>query len=351
VTQAALDLTAQWRDRLRAEADGYARLALDNIAREFPALVSALMTAPGQFPQRPRDRTPVFYGSFDWHSCVEMHWVLVRLLKTFPRDAVPAQEIRAALDAQFTPEGLRAEAEYAGMSGTGLRHYGWGWALTLGHELATWPDDEDARRWASAMEPLTEALTRNFLGWLPRATYPIRSGLHANSAFALSRALGHAQLLAENGRPELWHAINGAARRWYAADVGYPGAWEPSGSDFLSPALAEAELMARLLAPDEFGEWLAAFLPGLAAGEPATLFTPAVVSDSSDGQIAHLYGLNLSRAWCWRRLAETLPLGDPRVPVCTAAARTHAGASVAHVTGDHYMVTHWLAAYAVLLIS
>jgi hypothetical protein len=344
-----MDLAAEWRARLRAEADGYARLALENIAREFPALVSALMTAPGQFPGRPRDRTPVFYGSFDWHSCVEMHWVLVRLLRVAP-DVVPQEEIRSALDAQFTPEGLRREAEYASLNGTGLRHYGWGWALTLSHELAVWPDD-DARRWAAALEPLAAALTANFLDWLPKATYPIRVGVHANSAFALSRALPYARLQAGNGRPELAEAIEQAGHRWHDDDADYPGGWEPSGHDFLSPALAEAELMTRLLPPERFGSWLGAFLPGLAAGEPAALFTPAVVSDSSDGQIAHLHGLNLSRAWCWRRLAETLPTGDPRIPVCTAAARTHAEAALPHVVADHYMVTHWLAAYAVLLLS
>ena len=345
-----MDLAAEWLDRLRPEAGGYARLALENITREFPALVSALMTAPGQFPSRPRDRTPVFYGSFDWHSCVEMHWVLVRLLRMAP-DVVPGEEIRSALNAQLTPEGLDREAAYARLSGTGLRHYGWGWALALMHELATWPDDSDAPRWAAAMEPLTAELTASFLGWLPKATYPIRVGVHANRSFALSRALPYARLRAETGRPELAKAIEQTANRWYAADLDYPGGWEPSGHDFLSPALAEAELMARLLPPDHFLPWLGAFLPGLAAGEPAALFTPAVVSDSSDGQIAHLHGLNLSRAWCWRRLAETLPADDPRVPVCAAAARTHAAASLPHVVADDYMVTHWLAAYAVLLFS
>jgi TctA family transporter len=158
-------------------------------------------------------------------------------------------------------------------------------------------------------------------------------------------------MLADAGRPELARAIEQAAHRWYATDAGYPGGWEPSGHDFLSPALTEAELMTRLLPAGEFSGWLGAFLPGLAAGEPTALFTPAVVSDSSDGQIAHLHGLNLSRAWCWRRLAETLPAGDPRVPVCVAAARTHAEAALPHVVADDYMVTHWLAAYAVLLFS
>ena len=201
-----MDLAAEWRSRLSAEADSYARLALENITREYPTLVSALMTGPGQFPRQPRDRTPVFYGSYDWHSCVEMHWVLVRLLRAVP-GAVPAAEIRSALDAQLTPDGLAAEAEYARLSGTGLRHYGWGWALRLSHELASWAGDADARRWAAAMEPLAEALAANFLCWLPRATYPTRVGNHANSSFALSLALPYARLLAARGRPELARAI------------------------------------------------------------------------------------------------------------------------------------------------
>jgi hypothetical protein len=343
----ASQLTGQWRDRLTAEADGYARLALENIGREYPSLVSTLMTGPGQFPHQPRDRTPVFYGSFDWHSCVEMHWVLVRLLKTAP-GAVPAAEIRAALDAQFTPGKLRAEAEYAKLAGTGSRHYAWGWALTLSHDLATWADD-DAQRWAAAIQPLADVLTGNFLRWLPKATYPTRVGVHANSSFALSRAMPHARLLASRGQPELATVIEDAARRWHADDADYPGGWEPSAHDFLSPALAEAELMAVLLAPEEFSGWLGTFLPGLARHEPAALFTPAVISDSSDGQIAHLHGLNLSRAWCFRRLAESLPPADPRVAACTAAMHTHAEASLPHVVSDHYMVTHWLAAYAMLL--
>jgi hypothetical protein len=362
-------LADSFLDRLRPELDGYARLALDNIGREFPSYVTVLMTGPGEFPARPRDRTPVFYGSFDWHSCVEMHWVLVRLLKVAGDMAagdmaaagiVPAAEIRAALDRQFTPAALRAEAEFMRAEGGFERPYGWGWALALAHEFATWPGDQDAPRWAAAMEPLASALTDNFLGWLPKATYPVRTGAHANSSFGLSLALPYAQAQAQalagpgpssSGQASLVAAIEDAARRWYLTDADYPAAWEPSGHDFLSPALAEAELMARLLPADEFAPWLAGFLPGLAAGEPAALFTPAVVSDSSDGQIAHLYGLNLSRAWCFRRLAETLPPGDPRVPACTEASRRHADASLPHVTSDDYMVTHWLAAYAVLLFS
>jgi hypothetical protein len=201
------------------------------------------------------------------------------------------------------------------------------------------------------MEPLAAVLTDSFLRWLPKESYPVRSGLHSNSSFGLTLARPYARRQAASGQPSLRAAIEDAARRWYAADFGYPAAWEPSGHDFLSPALAEAELMARVLPAEDFPSWLAAFLPGLATGSPATLFTPVVVSDSSDGQIAHLHGLNLSRAWCFRRLAETLPPGDPRIPACVEGSRRHAEASLPHVVGDDYMVTHWLAAYAVLLFS
>ena len=224
------------------------------------------------------------------------------------------------------------------------------WGLALVHELATW-DDPDARRWSARFDPLRQALEGNFLGWLPLATYPVRYGVHANSAFAISLALPCARDRAAAGEPGLLDALVGVCERWYAADGDYPGAWEPSGFDFLSPALTEAELMAQLLPGPAFGAWLDRFLPGLAAGEPRALFTPAVVSDARDGHIAHLHGLNASRAWCWRRLAESLPGGDPRIGPALAAARVHGEAALPHVEGDHYMVEHWLAAYAVLMLS
>jgi len=341
----------EWNATLRAHAGEYARVALTNIEREFPADMHHLMQQPGDFPHRPRERTPAFYGSYDWHSCVEMHWLLIRLLRRVPND-VPQSEIRAALDAHLTADALAAEARFIAhpYHGRKERPYGWGWALTLIHEIATW-DDPDARRWATHVAPLAEALTRCFLDWLPRATYPVRYGLHPNSAFGLSRALPYATERARTGDPALLEAITAAARRWYSADTDYPGAWEPSGADFLSPALVEAELMTHILSPTSFAHWLDAFLPRIASGEPATLFTPATVSDPTDGQTAHLHGLNASRAWCWRQIAAKLPTGDPRIALALAAARRHAEAALPHVTGDDYMVEHWLACYAVLLLS
>jgi DUF2891 family protein len=341
-------LARQWFDTLRPRFAQYAEVALDNIGREFPSHISSMMREPGDFPNRPKDRNPVFWGSFDWHSCVEMFWVLVRLLKTAP-EAVPEHNIRQVLNARLTSEALQVEADFmATQHGAAMeRPYGWGWALALADELATW-DDPDAKTWHANFAPLAGTLERNFLGWLPRATYPLRTGLHTNSSFGISKALPYADLHADG---DLSRALRAAAARWYAGDEDYPGGWEPSGQDFLSAALCEAELMARVLPPGEFPRWLDRFLPGITAGEPKALFTPVTVSDSSDGYIAHLRGLNLSRAWCWRRLAETLPDGDPRVDVCARAARTHAEASLDYVAGDDYMVEHWLAAYAVLLFS
>ena len=338
------------RDRvLGNNAAGYARVALTNIEKEFPNDVRYLMKEPGDFPHRPRAITPVFFGSYDWHSCVEMHWVLVRLLRVC-QDAIPSAEITDVLDRQFSSEGLEAEARFADEYRNRQRPYGWGWGLMLCHEL-TRLEYQDADRWANNFGPLAQVLTDCFLEWLPKATYPQRYGMHTNSAFGLARALPHAHELAGTGDPALLNAISASAERWYGNDAGYPAEWEPSGSDFLSPALVEAELMARLLAPADFSEWLASFLPGLADGRPVSLFTPALVSDSTDGQIAHLHGLNASRAWCWRRLAESLPDGDERVAFALAAARTHAESALPHVSGDDYMVEHWLACYAVLLLS
>jgi Protein of unknown function (DUF2891) len=335
---------------LQEQAAAYAEVAVANIGREFPALLIHLMSGPGDVPARPADLTPVFYGSLDWHSCVEMHWLLVRLLR-LAGGWVPGAAIRELLDAQFTADKLAVEAGFAAsVDGRHERPYGWAWALALAHEIASLGDAQ-AGRWLTAITPLADVLTRGFLDWLPKATYPVRHGMHANSAFGLSVALPFAARQAQAGRPGLAAAIETKALGWFAGDADYPGGYEPSGHDFLSPALTEAELMSRLLAQPEFADWLAAFLPGIANGEPDTLFTPAVVSDASDGQIAHLHGLNASRAYCWRRIAESLPEGDARIGPALAAARTHLDAALPHVIGDDYMVEHWLAVYAVLALT
>ena len=345
-----MELVDDWGRVLRAEAGSYARVALTNLRREFPAGLQHTMTAAGDFPYRPRARTPVFYGSYDWHSSVAMHWLLVRLLRV-AADCVPAAEIRKLMSARLGRVALAAEEEFiSGRDGLAERPYGWGWVLALVHEAASW-DDPDGARWATALTPLADRVGRLFLQWLPRAAYPVRHGVHGNSAFGLSRALPYAAARAASGDRALLDAITAKAHAWFGSDMLYPGSLEPSGCDFLSPALAEAELMAQVLGPDDFAEWLGVFLPGIEHGEPAALFTPVVVPDPADGYLAHLHGLNASRAWCWRRLAETLPDGDPRIGAAVSAARAHALAALPHVVGDDYTIEHWLAAYAVLMLS
>jgi Protein of unknown function (DUF2891) len=326
---------------LRAVAGELATTALRTVRTEFPNGMYVHYTGPGDAPLRPRDRHPAFYGSYDWHSAVEMHWVLARLLRIAP-DEVPAAEIRAVFDEHWTPAAIAAEVAFAASSPGWERPYGWGWALTLHEELVSWAATDglpEVRRWAQALQPLADHLLGAYAGWLPRATYPVRSGLHPNSAFGLLMALGAAR------RAGTAQPIEDAARRWFAADTDAPVRWEPSGSDFLSPALIEALLMAEVLPAAEFEAWLRAYLPGLGDGP---LFAPAVVADASDGQTAHLHGLNLSRAWCLRRLADRLPGADARVPVLRASAAEHAAAALPHVSGSDYMVEHWLAAYALL---
>jgi hypothetical protein len=338
------------RKRLAEQAHDLAEVALVNIDREYPNDLRHAMNGPEDRPW-PRDVHPAFYGSFDWHSCVEMHWLLVRLLRTVP-GLVPEQRIRARLDEHLAAEPLAVEAAYLADPERRLnqRPYGWGWTLWLVHEAATW-DDPDARRWAANLTPMADALTAGFLEWLPKATYPVRDGAHSNTAFGLSRALPYARHRARTGDDALLTAITETAHRYFDDDRDYPARWEPSGADFLSAALVEAELMAEVLPRDRFSDWLDGFLPDIAGSRPETLFAPVTVSDSSDGYIAHLHGLNLNRAWCWRRLAETLGDDDPRTAPMTEAAGRHAEAALSHAAGSHYAVEHWLACYAVLLLT
>lgn len=347
------DMTEPDLDRtglLRRSAPDYAEVALANVTREFPHHEAHFQTGPEAIP-RPRDLHPAFYGSLDWHSCVEMHWVLVRLLRLMP-DLPAADRIRGTLAEHLAAGPLAAEAAYFADPDNGPHPlaYAWGWLLMLAQETAAWPDPQ-AQSWAANLHDLAEICADRFLSWLPKATYPVRHGMHTNSAFGLSRALPYATAKASGGDHALLDAITEAAHRWFGQDQDYAAGWEPSGIDFLSPALTEAELMASVLDQAQFARWLGRFLPGLAARQPGPLFTPAIVSDPSDGLIAHLHGLNLSRAWCFQRIAETVPEGDPLVPVLHGAVSEHAGAALPHVSGDDYMVEHWLVCYAVLLLT
>lgn len=333
---------------LRQVAARYADTVVGAVQREYPNALRHVMQGPDDVP-RPREVHPAFYGCFDWHSAVEMHWALVRMLRTVP-EAFDSAGVRCVLRRHLTGEAMRTEAAYFAGNRGFERPYGWGWTLMLAHELATW-DDEEGQRWAAHVRPLAETIAGLFTHWLPRAAYPNRDGMHGNSAFGLVRSLPFARLLEASGDGRLLTAIADAGERWYAGDTDYPAAWEPGGSDFLSPALTEAELMAGLLDRASFRQWFDAFLPGVAGGEPPSLFTPARVVDPTDGQGAHLHGLNLYRAFAFERVAEVLPAADPRVDLLCESAVRHGEVSLPAVCGSHWMVEHWLACYAVLLLS
>lgn len=327
-----------------ATASRFAAAALGHVTREYPNKMDHVLAGPADV-QGPRALHPIFFGSFDWHSCVHGWWTLFTLLRLHP-DAPEAPRIEALADALFTPANVAAETAYLDRpESRGFeRPYGWAWLLMLAAELAR-HDSEAGRRRAATLQPLAEAFARRFRDFLPIASYPVRVGTHFNTAFALRLALDYADAA---GDVALADQCRDAALRWHAGDRGCQ-AWEPSQDEFLSPALMEAELMRRVLSADAFLVWFDAFLPDLAARAPATLFAPASVSDRSDGKIAHLDGLNLSRAWCWRGVASALDPADPRRPVALEAAQVHLDAALPHVTGD-YMGEHWLASFALLAL-
>jgi len=335
------------RHVLEAAAAEYARVALANVTREYPHHESYLHTSSETVPP-PRALHPAFYGSFDWHSCVHMHWLLVHVRRLHP--ALPERsDIDVLLDRHLAPANIAAECAYLERPhARGFeRPYGWTWLLKLAHELAQ-SDDSASRRWSRQLAPLARAFVDRYLGWLPKADYPVRYGIHSNSAFGVLFALDYAR---DAGESALAAAIEAKARAWFERDRDAPVAWEPSGYDFLSPALVEALLLRRVLSADAFGAWLGVFLPGLSRREPASLFAPVKVSDRSDGQIVHLDGLNLSRAWCFRGIASALPANDARAAAVTEAADSHLAASIAALGSDDYAGTHWLASFAALALS
>jgi hypothetical protein len=326
--------------QLTSETAGrFASIALGHVTREYPHKLDHVMEGP-EDALGPRALHPIFFGSFDWHSCVHGWWLMLRVRRLFP-DLGVARQIEALAEEMLVPDKAAGELAYLDRAYTGTfeRPYGWAWLLALHREAQRHED----RAWAEALAPLAAAFADRFKAHLPKLTYPIRNGSHANTAFALIHAFDWAR--ANDG--DLAALIGTRAEAYYAGDRNCP-AWEPGGDDFLSPALAEALLMRRILPHADFRAWFDAFLPDLAAGEPRSLFTPAISSDRSDGKLAHLDGVNLSRAWCWRGIAEAL---EPDVAdLARRTADEHLDASLPHVAGD-YMGEHWLATFALLALE
>jgi hypothetical protein len=328
-------------------ASNFARITLACVTKEFPNSPGYVLNAPEDV-QAPNRVHPAFYGCYDWHSSVHGHWMLARLVRLFP--ALPERDrIVQALDANLSAENIRTEAAYFTRPGTQAfeRTYGWAWALKLAEELHV-SSAPEAKRWEEHLQPLTDTLIKRYLDFLPKQTYAIRTGLHPNTAFGLAFALDYATTA---GHTKLKELLTARSLDYFGGDTDYPAKLEPNGSDFLSPALVEADLMRRVLPRERFAEWFNRYLPRLKDGEPKNLLEIAVVTDRSDPQLGHLDGLNLSRAWCMRHVAAALPEGDTARAFLASAGYTHAVDALTHVATGHYEGEHWLASFAVYLLT
>jgi hypothetical protein len=330
-----------------AEVAPFAAMVLAGVHREYPNQLHHHLSGDEEV-RPPRELTPAFFGCYDWHSAVHGHWCLTRLLHLYPGASFAAQA-RAALARSLTPEHIAGEVAYQSAPGRqGFeRPYGLAWLLQLAAELREW-EDAAARRWLEALLPLEALAVERLSAWLPKLRWPIRSGEHSQTALALGLAWDWARAARHSGLTRL---VEGRARDFHGRDTRAPLAYEPSGQDFLSPILAEADLMRRVLTGEEFAAWLRGFLPDLEGAEAREWLTPAGSSDQGDGKLAHLDGLNLSRAWMLEGIGRTLAGADPRRTLLLDAAQRHRRAGLAGAASPHYAGTHWLGTFAVYLLT
>ncbi len=330
-----------------AAAGRFAHLALACLHKEYPNKISHVMLGDvDALP--PHIISPAFYGCYDWHSDVHGHWLLVRLLRLFP-NAPFSGDARAALSASLTSKNIAGEIEYIKKEERAAfeRPYGLAWLLRLSAELRTW-NDPQARQWGTALLPLEMLAASKLKSWLPKLHYPIRVGEHDQTAFSFGLTWDWATVVGDSQMKVL---LVDAAERFYRADRNCPLSYEPSGQDFLSPCLAEADFMRRVLETEAFGRWLGEFLPQIPSKAGGEWLPPAVVTDRADPKLAHLDGLNLSRAWMLEGIASGLKQSDKRVSALLAAAESHRAAALPAVTGEHYEGGHWLGTFAVYLTS
>ena len=329
----------------RPLAEALAGAALGSTTRAYPYKLDQLLTASSDLAA-PQRLHPAFWGSYDWHSSVHMHWTLVRVLRRFP-DHSRAQESRAQLATRLTTDAIAGElATLHGPNRQAFeRPYGWAWLLKLAAELeALAAFDAEVTRWRDALRPLAQHFADQFLAFLPRADYPTRAGTHGNSAFALHLALDWCDVV---GHRALRQAVVERANRWFAHDRRYPAEYEPGGDDFLSAGLIEAVLMQRVVDGCSFDDWWQQFQPG--SDGLANWLQPARVSDASDPRIVHLHGVNLARTWCWAWLRTAMP--DDLHPAIDAAIDAHLATSLSAATAGDYVGTHWLASFALLALD
>jgi hypothetical protein len=329
-----------------ATAQRFAALALACVQKEYPNKIAHVLNSPADV-KSPRQLTPAFYGCFDWHSSVHGHWMLARLVRTFPKAPFVADAM-AALKANITPANIAVEVTYINGEGRESfeRPYGLAWLLQLAAELRETQNTE-MQALSSALKPLEAAVVGRLNAWLPKLAYPIREGEHPQTAFSFGLILDYARA----SNPALAQTVEDKVREFHLKDRDCPIGYEPSGQDFLSPCIAEADLMRRVLPPAEFATWLTGFLPKLPTTDSAAWLPIGVVTDKTDGKLAHLDGLNLSRAWMLEGIASGLPANDLRRRALMAASKTHAASGLAAVTGEHYAGGHWLGSFATYLTT
>jgi hypothetical protein len=325
----------------------FARIAMENVVREYPNHIMHMLNSDVDVLS-PRKLHPAFYGSYDWHSSVHSHWLLVRVSRLFPRAGV-APQIRDLLDRHLTAENLGVECAYFVQPHRANfeRPYGLAWLLQLVAELHQW-HVADARRWRELLIPLEKLAITRFIEWLPKLTFPVRSGEHAQTAFALGMSLDCARI---TGYSEFANLLESRSRDFYLHDTNSPIGYEPSGHDFLSPSLAEADLMRRVLPREDFAQWLGSFLPQVPENAVTGWLRPVMSGDQSDGKFAHLDGLNISRAWMCEGIASTLPENDARRDALMATAEEHSAAGLAGIREELYAGSHWLPSFAVYLLT
>jgi hypothetical protein len=330
-----------------ATVENFANLALHCIHQEYPNKIGHVMSSDDDVAP-PRELTPAFYGCFDWHSSVHGHWLLTRLSKLYPEAEFTAAA-RKGLGQSLSEESLAGDAAYLAGEGRASyeRPYGLAWLLCLADELHTW-EDEEAQQWSENLAPLEAEAANRIRAWLPKLYYAIRTGEHSQTAFAFGLILDWAETV---GDEEMETLVKGTSLRFYLEDEACPLSYEPSGQDFLSPCIAEADLMRRILPPKQFAKWLNEFLPGIPTDGGADWLPIGVVTDRADGKLAHLDGLNLSRAWMLEGILAGLPEDDPRRAALRAAADTHSASGLASVTGEHYEGGHWLGSFATYLVT
>jgi hypothetical protein len=337
--------TSRYPELDRSTANEFAKLALKCVQKEYPNKLDHVMNNKTEV-QSPSTLHPAFYGCFDWHSSIHGHWMLVRILKLFP-DLENSTEMRKALNENLTEANIKVEVGYLDQPNRKSfeRTYGWAWLLKLAEELNGW-DDPRGKAWSQNLKPLADAIVVRYIDFLPKQNYPIRTGVHPNTAFGISFALDYARATKNY---QLESILTERGMNYYFNDENYDAKWEPGGEDFFSPSLMEVDLMRRILEPKHFAEWFRKFLPDISKAK--SLLEPAIVTDRTDPKLVHLDGLNLSRAWCMFGIANHLPKSEPAREILIISALKHAEAGLKYITSGNYEGEHWLASFAVYMLS